>query len=172
MHETTHPVLPTQTFFKLFSNIIIRVTKKFSKVKKSQREVPICSSAIKSMPGIYLLFSYEVMGCLPEVLRCKPGALVKGFISTPSFSKTMYNIASSYSFSCKDTHYSGQETTAAVWTWRMIRALGGFSKGGLQLCLWAAQTYVQITCLNQSKICKALKTFCSLFSLSYSSKMV
>lgn len=65
------------------------------------------------MLGIYLLFSYEVMGCLPEVLRCKPGALVKGFISTPSFTKTMYNIASSYSFSSKGTHYSGQETTVA-----------------------------------------------------------
>lgn len=84
MHQTTHPELPTQTFFKLFTNIIIGVTKKFSKVKK----IPIYSSSIKSMLGIYLLLSYEVIGFIPEVLRCKPGALVKGFIATPSFSKT------------------------------------------------------------------------------------
>lgn len=58
------------------------------------------------MLGTCLLFSYEVMGSLPEVLRCKPGGLVKGFISTPSVSKTMYSIASSHGFSSKGTHYS------------------------------------------------------------------
>lgn len=67
---------------------------------------------------IYLLFSYEctgslneVIGCLPEVLRCKLGAMVKDFTSTPNFSKNMYNITSTYSFSSNVTHYSCQETT-------------------------------------------------------------
>jgi len=66
------------------------------------------------MLGIYLLVSCEVMGCVLEGLRHKPGALVKGFICPPSFSKTVYNIAISYSLSSKGTHYSGQETTAAI----------------------------------------------------------
>lgn len=67
---------------------------------------------------IHLLFSYEctgslteVIGCLPEVLRCKLGAMVKDFTSAPNFSKNMYNITSAYSFSSNVTHYSCQETT-------------------------------------------------------------
>lgn len=99
------------------------------------------------MLGIYLLLSYEVMGCLHEVLK----SLVKHFISTPRFSRTTYNTASSHTFSPKVAHYSNQETTAAIST---VWEFEGYSKRifKMWLCLWAAQTYVHTAHLNQSKV--------------------
>lgn len=75
------------------------------------------------MLGTYSLFSRKVTagylfhlqlrsyGLFSEALRCKTGALVKGFISTP---RTVYNMARFHSFSSKGTHYSGHETIATT----------------------------------------------------------
>lgn len=71
--------------------LLLRWTKTSEKLQKAMLSTYLLFSHLlypKSMLSISLLFSFEVMHWLPEVLRCKPVSLVKGFISTLKFQQT------------------------------------------------------------------------------------